>query len=173
MSAPTEIPSTNRHRLSTRLRWLGIALFIGGMLSGAFHVEHGHITMAATYTKQVGGSLPGGVIVILLGVALIVGSVHLADKAKDSPTAMARYHRNSDTYSHGETKKARLVAIHGKQTLFGPWLEVYATFEVLEPAYTTKTTVVVNENEIKTALPIGETIDVWVDKRDREELALR
>lgn len=173
MSAPIEIPLDERNLLSTGLRWLGIALFIGGMLWEAFPIKHGQITMAPTYTKQVGGSLPGGVLVILLGVALTAASFFLLEKAKDSPTAIARHTRNSDTYIHGEQKKARLVSIHGKQKLFGPWIEVYATFEVLEPAYTTKTTVVVNESDMRTTLPVGDTIDVWVDTRDREELALR
>jgi hypothetical protein len=164
MSAPVEYTPGQR-----AFRWLGPVLIASGIALWAGIPLWQAVKTGVMYSRQIGGPFP---FVRYAGVALTILGALLFMKAKDpSPPALERYDRNGSVRAGGKPSTARVVAIHSKSMLFGPWIEVYATLEVQEPSYTVKTTVILNRSELP-SLRVGATVPIRVDREDRDEIAL-
>ncbi|HEY1957052.1 MAG TPA: hypothetical protein VGH28_15640 [Polyangiaceae bacterium] len=163
MSAPLEY--TLGERAS---RALGPALIACGMVLWAVIPAWHAIESGATHVSRTGGPFPFR---LYIGIALtIVGSLVVAS-AKPSERALDRFNHDGSVRRRGTGGRARVTAIHSKRKLFGPWVEVYATLDVEQPSYTTKTTVVLNEDSLRAFRP-GKTVKVHIDPDDRDEIAV-
>ena len=166
MSAPVEYTLGEQAR-----RWLGPGLIaIGFVLWAGVPLVHA-LRMKASYVRETGGGPVD--IALYAGIAMnLLGAVVLSTKS-DSGPAMDRYMRNVRTNSQGKQGTARVVAIHSKTGLFGPWIEFYATFELQEPPppRTIKTTVVINSAD-RAKFRAGNTVSIRIDRDDPDEIAV-
>jgi hypothetical protein len=142
----------------------GIALWAGFQLLDA-------VRTGATYVKVTGGGFSVTTYVTFVGVGMtILGGILLAS-SKPSPPAEERIDRDRQLKSSGTTASARVEAIHAKTRLYGPWVEIYATLDVKQPAYTAKTTVVLNTSDLRSFKP-GAVVSIRFSSHDRDDIAV-
>jgi hypothetical protein len=142
----------------------GVAVWVGFQLADALRTH-------ATYVKVTGGGFSATTYVMFVGVGMTILGGILFARSKPSPPAEDRVNRDSSIKAAGTRASARVVEIHSKTKLFGPWVEIYATLDVQEPAYTAKTTVVLNTSDLRSFKP-GAVVSIRFSSHDRDDIAV-
>jgi hypothetical protein len=166
MTRPVEftLEEQARRAISPVLIAIGLGLWAVPMLVDA-------IRTGATSVTVSGGRLHLSDALTFVGIAMTILGGILLVSGKPPAAATERFERNSSLSVRGKSSSARISEIHSKTKLFGPWIEMYATLDVLEPPYTVKTTVVVNRDSLRSFRP-GETVVIRIDPDNRDEIAL-